>query len=292
MRSYSAFDATLNEVRRIVRDSLLRTSMRDHVARFGASVGGGKMLRARLLLQVGFVSDVPRSVMCRTGAAVEMLHAASLLHDDIVDGGMRRRGQPAFWVSEGPRAAVLMGDLLVSLAVEGVHEALPTQLPMLIATLREMCDAEAEQEFSGADTDSSWDRCVSISRRKTGSLFGFAAACAGGSQPARVEALQRAGYALGTAYQLADDLLDACPDPLATDKSLGTDAATGKLTAATFFPESGADPQACIAALLQESEDGLECWPEVQQAWRKYVGDVMAPLVASFAGSTGMQSYA
>jgi geranylgeranyl pyrophosphate synthase len=262
------------------------------VARFGSSVGGGKMLRARLLLHIGPVAKVPSSVLCQAGAAVEMLHAASLLHDDIVDGGTRRRGEPTLWVSEGARAAVLLGDLLVSLAVEAVQEALPERLPLLITTLREMCDAEAEQEFDEAETQATWNQCVSIAQRKTGSLFGLAAACAGGPQPARVEALRRAGYALGTAYQLADDLLDASPTPLVTDKSLGTDAATCKLTAATVCPADGTSTLAAIESLLQESEDGLARWPDVQQAWRSYVCDVVTPLIRQFTGTPLIEAIA
>jgi geranylgeranyl pyrophosphate synthase len=288
MRDHSELDDQLNEVRRIVMDSLQRTALCRQMARFAPSVGGGKMLRARLLLRVGSPAGVARQVLCRASAAVEMLHAASLLHDDIVDGGTRRRGAPALWVSEGARAAVLLGDLLVSLAAGEVQDALPARLPMLIATLREMCDAELEQDFADPDVAPAWDQCVGIARRKTGSLFGFAAACAGGADPARVEALHRAGYALGTAYQLADDLLDACPEPLVTDKSLGTDFATGKLTAASAFPEGGADPRSAITALLQESEDELAAWPEVQQAWRDYVRDVVVPLLAQYTGMAGV----
>lgn len=292
MRDHVEFEDRLNEVRRMVRNSLQQTSLREHVARFASSVGGGKLLRARLLLLVGAPAGVPRAVLCRTAAAVEMLHAASLVHDDVVDGGTRRRGEPALWVSEGARAAVLLGDLLVSLAAEGVQEALPSHLPLMVATLREMCDAQAEQEFAGAGADVSWDRCVEIARRKTGGLFGFAAACAGGSQPALVEALRRAGYALGTAYQLADDLLDVCPAPQVADKSLGTDSATGKLTAASAFPAAGVDPKSVIAALLQDSENELACWPKIQQAWREYVGEVVEPLVAQYTGATVLEAIA
>lgn len=282
-------EADLHRVRGCMLDCLAGTSVREFTELFGPLVAGGKMLRSRLTLCVGAACGVPRPHLVRAGAAVEMLHAASLLHDDIVDGGTRRRGEPALWVSKGARAAVLLGDLLVSLAVEGIQEAFPAHLPMLIATLREMCDAEAEQEFIDADAASSWDQCVGIARRKTGSLFGFAAACAGGPQPARVEALRRSGYALGTAYQLADDLLDACSAPLVTDKSLGTDAATGKLTAATALLTNGTDPTAAIASLLHESEDALACWPEVQRAWHDYVRDVVTPLVTQFAGSAGVE---
>ena len=282
----SGIDADLQQVRDCMQEGLSGTSLREFTHMFGSIIGGGKMLRSRLTLSVGMASGSPREQLVRAGAVVEMLHAASLLHDDIVDGGTRRRGEPALWVSEGTRAAVLLGDLMVSLAAEGVQEALPTHLPILIATLREMCDSEAEQEFGKADDDApaSWEHCVSIARRKTGSLFGFAAACAGGSSAARVAALRRAGYALGTAYQLADDLLDARRDLLATDKTLGTDAATGKLTAATVSPSCGHDPVAHIAVLLQESEVELAAWPAVQQAWRGYVQDVVAPLVAQIVG--------
>ncbi len=292
MRGHSDLDDTLNEVRRIVRDALRQTSLHAHVARFAPSVDGGKMLRARLLLGVGAPAGVPRPVLCQAAAAVEMLHAASLLHDDIVDGGTRRRGMPALWVSEGTRAAVLLGDLLVSLAGNAIQESLPSQLPMMVSTLHEMCDAQAEQEFAGPNADASWAHCVGIARRKTGALFGFAAACAGGPQAERVAALRRAGYALGTAYQLADDLLDTSPSPLAADKSLGTDSATGKLTAAHVFPGEDVDPKSAIAALLQESEDELARWPEVQQTWREYVRDVVAPLVAQFADSAAVRAIA
>ena len=109
MRNHSEFEDRLSEVQRIVGDSLQLTSLRRHLARFAPSVSGGKMLRARLLLMVGAPTGVARPVLCRAAAAVEILHAASLVHDDIVDGGTRRRGVAALWVSEGTRAAVLLG---------------------------------------------------------------------------------------------------------------------------------------------------------------------------------------
>lgn len=286
-----SIEADLQQIRGYIRESLDRTSLREVTSLFGSIIDGGKMLRSRLTLRIGGAAGVPRTALVRAGAVVEMMHAASLLHDDIVDGGTLRRGEPALWVSEGARAAVLLGDLLVSLAAETILETLPEQMPVMIATLREMCDSEAEQEFSKADSAAapSWEHCVSIARRKTGSLFGFAASCAGGPRPGCAQALRRAGYALGTAYQLADDLLDASPEPLLTDKTLGTDAATGKLTAATAAPEDGSDPVAHIGALLRESEAELAAWPAVQQAWRAYVGDVVAPVVARFAGLKGVE---
>lgn len=282
----------LRELRRIVREALEGTSLRGQVARFWSSIGGGKMLRARLLLCLGPAGDVAPGTIYRAAAAVEMLHAASLLHDDILDGGTLRRGHPALWVTDGTKAAVILGDLLVSLAVEAIQDVLPSHLPMLTVTLREMCDAEAEQEFAGLKAGASWGRCVDIARRKTGSLFGFAAACAGGSNPELVAALRRAGYALGTAYQLADDLLDACAAPLSSDKTLGLDAATGKLTASSVRPPAGQTAEGVIESLLRDSESDLVRWPRVQAAWHGYVRDTMAPLLARFAGVARVEAIA
>jgi geranylgeranyl pyrophosphate synthase len=150
--------------------------------------------------------------------------------------------------------------------------------------LREMCDAEAEQEFSRNAHLDSWDDCVRIARRKTGSLFGFAAACAAGANTALATALEHAGRDLGTAYQLADDMLDTQEDPTLAGKSLGTDAATGKLTAVGASAVAGVDPADVIAALLDSAEAALAGWPDVQARWHAYVATTIQPLVDQFTG--------
>lgn len=278
-------EAGIAAVRTLIEGSIRSTSLRSVVDRFKADVTAGKMLRARLILSVGPAAGVPDAILHNVGAAVEMLQSASLLHDDVLDGGIQRRGKPSFWVSEGTKAAVLVGDLLVSGAVGYVLEALPGAMHVLVTTMREMCDAEAEQEFHLGPEDGSWDHCVSIARRKTGSLFGFAARCAGGRNEELSSALLRAGYALGTAYQLADDLVDACPDAEFAGKTLGTDALTEKVTAATSWRTSGQDPLAYIDRLLRASEAELAAWPAVRDAWERYVRRVVAPVIERFARS-------
>ena len=284
-------EKALDDVLSRIRDCLRETSMRKHVPRLENSLGGGKMLRARLVQSVGLARGASADMLCRAGAAVEMLHCASLLHDDLVDGGTLRRGEPAIWVSEGSRAAVLLGDLLVSLSATEVQSVLPGRLPMLVETLREMCDADANQEFNSGGSRS-WNRCVAIARRKTGSLFGVAAACAAGTDDACAEALRKAGYALGTAYQLADDLLDAREGALASDKTLGTDLATGKLTAASACPPDGASCLEVIEEFLRGAEAELDRWPKVQKAWREYVSCVVEPLIERFTVEEDMEAFA
>jgi len=273
---------SLQAVREHVWMLLRQTALAPCAERFRPTLDGGKLLRARLVLALGSATRVPDAVLIRAGAAVEMLHAASLLHDDVVDGGTQRRGVPAVWVSEGTRDAVILGDLLMSLAVDCIQAALPDRIPLLVATFREMCEAEAEQEFSLLDADASWGRCVSIARRKTGSLFGFAAACAGSEDARLTAALREAGYAIGTAYQLADDLLDASPDPAAADKTLGTDQLTGKLTAATANPGDAPPVQEAITALLQDAQNQLAPWPLVQQTCSTYADHHLSPLLTRY----------
>ena len=98
----------------------------------------------------------------------------------------------------------------------------------------------------------------------------------------RPRALERAGSDLGTAYQLADDMLDTCEDPTLVGKSLGTDAASGKLTAATASAVAGIDPDTAIDELLASAECELAAWPAVQERWDLYVDDVIRPLVRQF----------
>ena len=283
MSALATTDHDLERVRRVIMEALRKTSLKHEIDRFGPSVEGGKMLRARLVLEVGGGVGVRPAVLDQLGAAVELLHAASLLHDDIIDGGVQRRHVDALWVSEGTKAAVLIGDLLLSIALGLVQEVGAARLPLLIRMLRDMCEAEAEQEFSSGQEHDSWEDCVRIARRKTGSLFGLAAAFAAGDDDALADALERAGSDLGTAYQLGDDLLDACPDTAITGKSLGTDAATGKLTAATLSVAGRPDPVAEMDALLSAAERQLSAWPDVQQRWNAYVGNVISPLVTTFA---------
>jgi geranylgeranyl diphosphate synthase, type I len=277
-------DTGLRRVRKLIEASIHQTSLRHLVERFGSNVSGGKMLRARLVLHIGPACGVDPTAFRKIAAAVEMLQTASLLHDDVLDGSTQRRGKPAFWVSEGTKAAVLVGDLLVSGAAGYILEAAPQAMGALVETLREMCDAEAEQEFHLFDDDHSWARSVSIARRKTGSLFALAACSVGGLDKEMSAALRRAGYAAGTAYQLGDDLLDTCADGTPFGKTLGTDAVAGKLTTAASFRAEGRDPAASVEELLRSASGELAAWPSVRAAWDQYAGTTLMPVIEKFIG--------
>lgn len=282
----------LDEVRKLMAGCLAETPLHSALADCKNLFGTGKMLRSRLTLRVGPAAGVPYSTILRAAAAVELIHAASLLHDDVIDGGFLRRGAPTFWVDRGIPAAILLGDLLLFKALELVTPADNGRLlPVIIKLTGEVCEAESEQELVTRGKLADWDTCVNTARRKTGALFAFAAHACGGDDPELGAALQEAGYAIGTAYQLADDILDANGDQEVAGKTLGRDEAREKTTAARVKPPAEVDRVAFIEQLCRSSSEQLAKWPAVRQAWDSYVSldikpalDKITKLVKTSAG--------
>jgi geranylgeranyl pyrophosphate synthase len=273
----------IREVRERVLGFLKSSSLRPLAERLYPCMANGKMLRARLLLRVGAVTDVPLEDRFCAATAAELVHAASLLHDDVIDEGKVRRGRPTLWVQEGVKGAVLLGDLMVCHAFALVQQSPNASLAgMLVESAREMCDAETQQELLLKGRAADWETCISVARRKTGALFAFAAyAGAGPTAPLRV-ALRAAGYAVGTAYQLADDVFDAQGDPLRSDKTLGGDAANAMPTAASAAATDGVDPKLYVWDLCDSARASLSQWPDVQDAWDAYMTHDMKPALEGF----------
>lgn len=271
----------LGEVRRLMARGLGDTALNRLAGNEHHFLSTGKMLRSRLLLRVGEAANTPVPVMLHAAAAAEMIHAASLLHDDVIDGGFVRRNLPTFWKERGVPAAILVGDLMLFKALDLLGDADEGRLVRsLVKMTGEVCDAESEQELFLRDKTPTWENCVAIARRKTGALFAFAAYAAGGHDAELSAALQEAGYAIGTAYQLADDVLDVVGTEDEAGKTLGTDEARHKTTAASAAAVTGVDPVTYIELLVQEAEDALEPWPRVHRAWRQFVDEDLRPAVA------------
>ncbi len=275
--------ACLQDVQSLMENTLAQTALRFLIADHKELFGNGKMLRSRLAFRVGPASGTAYNTLLHAAAAVELIHMASLLHDDVIDGGHLRRGAPAFWVERGAPGAILLGDLFLFRAVELICHVEDNRLTHpLVSFTGEVCQAESEQEliFRGQTID--WDNCVDIARRKTGSLFAFVAYACGERDEDLCNALKEAGYAVGTAYQLADDVMDALGNPEESDKTLGTDEARDKNTAMSFIEAAHVDPVQRIEALCKFSVDTLADWPEVQQAWRIYLDCDLRPSVQRF----------
>ncbi len=196
---------------------------------------GGKRIRPTVtLLACGAVGgDMAAAVPF--AAAAELTHSATLLHDDVIDDGPIRRGQPASRIIWGNAVSVLSGDWLLARALEIVSRqpAGSAALPPLLATMRRLVEGEVLQLTLRGGFRATEQDYFAVIDGKTASLFGWAASAGGlaGGAPAGIaEALRRFGEGVGTAFQLVDDALDYAADPEKLGKRLGADLVEGKAT--------------------------------------------------------------
>ncbi|HTP25633.1 MAG TPA: polyprenyl synthetase family protein [Anaeromyxobacteraceae bacterium] len=204
-----------------------------------ALLGGGKRLRPALVCATAEAfggETVPGSVALRFGAALEMIHAYSLVHDDLpcMDDDDLRRGRPTVHRAFDEATALLVGDALQSLALEhildgGDDHRFSTLARLLAGGATRMVegqflDLEAEERLPGLEG------VLDLQRRKTGALL--AAALIGGAIAATGsdQALGPVGLKLGIAFQIADDLLDLTATTAELGKRVGKDAGAGKAT--------------------------------------------------------------
>jgi octaprenyl-diphosphate synthase len=168
------------------------------------------------------------------GVAVELVHCATLLHDDVVDAGDQRRGVPAARTLYGNAASIFAGDWLLVDALRRVRAAeMPDVLVRLLDIIDEMIFAEAIQLENRGRIDARMGTYMQVVEGKTAALFRwamFAGACAGGLDPEACRALEEYGLHLGVAFQLIDDHLDYAGDGSTIGKSPFTDLREGKMT--------------------------------------------------------------
>ncbi|MFA5862838.1 MAG: polyprenyl synthetase family protein [Candidatus Thermoplasmatota archaeon] len=194
---------------------------------------GGKRLRPRIaLLTFDACGGHDPSQVIEAAAAFELIHTASLVHDDIIDQSPLRRGRPTVHVSYGIPHAIVAGDFLFT---QGF--ALSGRLPKeVIAVTAEACVRLAEgevmeQRLLAEEVDE--EQYLKIIAKKTAEPIRACAmtgAILAGADRDTVEALGQYGLELGIAFQIADDVLDIAGDPKETGKTVGQDAKTGVLT--------------------------------------------------------------
>lgn len=215
----------------------LAPSLRDAV-RY-ALLGGGKRLRPLLTLVCAEVSGGRRADVLDAAAAVEMVHAFSLVHDDLpaLDNDSMRRGRPTLHVARGEAMAILAGDALLSLAFETAARS-PRHPDRLVAELAlattAMITGQVFDTLGGFETErTDQQRLLAVHRNKTGALI--RAACrmgaVGVSAPeSTIDLLSRWGDIIGLMFQVVDDLIDETQTAEHAGKAVGKDRAAGKLT--------------------------------------------------------------
>jgi octaprenyl-diphosphate synthase len=222
--------AVEKELARLTRDGLTpATESAVHLLE-----AGGKRVRPLVvLLAASCFGEVPPAAL-ELAAAAELVHLATLLHDDVIDDGQERRGRPTSRRLWGNAVSVLAGDLLLTHALERTAKAGPAPvLSDLFATLRRLVDGEVVQLRGRLHLDLREEVYFQVVRDKTSSLFAWACragACVGGAPAEATAALGEFGARVGVAFQLVDDVLDYAGDPRATGKALLGDLTEGKVT--------------------------------------------------------------
>jgi octaprenyl-diphosphate synthase len=221
----------------------------------------GKRLRPALALLAGGATGGIGPSHFDLAVVVELIHAATLVHDDILDGAEMRRGQPTTNAKWGNAISVLLGDCLFAHALK-ISTGFPdAELSRRIAhAAAEVCSGEIIQTQRRFDLKLSVPDYFKIIEMKTAALFGVATelgAFINGARPEVIAALKTFGMRLGSAYQIYDDCIDLVGDESEVGKTLGSDLRKGKLTLPILhlLQQSGPDERHRISQIILQGDD-------------------------------------
>ncbi|MFH0965158.1 MAG: polyprenyl synthetase family protein [Planctomycetota bacterium] len=276
----------VHEVKKLVAERVDALAVSLGVRDITGPLGAGKMLRTRLAARLRCAGHaLDPDVLVHICAATELVHTASLCHDDVIDGSVVRRALPALWTATSPAAAVLVGDLLMCEASQLVAETAGGRyVRPFVSKVHEVCAAEARQELSLRGKALDDQTSLRLARSKTGPFFALVAMVCSGDEADLARALEEAGYRIGTAYQLADDLWDLVGDEEAAGKTLGTDRRRNKFT----LPQAPCDGRRVaaehVASLCERALSDLAPWPRMAAALEEFLTCDLRPVMERSVG--------
>ena len=208
---------------------------------------GGKRMRPALLMLMARALGYQGNDHRELGATIEMLHTATLMHDDVVDEGMMRRGRPTANAQWGNSVAVLVGDFMYTRSFQMMVRIGNLRVMQALAgAANTLSEGEVIQMKNAHDPSVDEPRYLKVIERKTSVLFAaaakMAAAIADAPQEAE-DALVKYTMALGNAFQIADDILDYSGDPSESGKQIGADIKKNKVTLPVIYAMQSASSE-------------------------------------------------
>lgn len=237
---------------------------------------GGKRIRPAILLLSSRMCGFEGPICYRLGAVVELIHAATLVHDDIIDDAKLRRGHASVNAEWGNEITVLMGDWLYMTSFNlALSERQFKILDILMDVTRKMVEGELIQLGMNGSLDVTEEQHLDISMRKTAFLF---AACSqlggilGSASEKDEERLRLYGLNIGIAFQLVDDVLDFTSSETVLGKPVGTDLKGGKLTLPLIYIMQDGEPKhrETVRRALQENGFGISHREAIMHLVREY----------------------
>ena len=241
-------------------------------SRLRSALSGGKLLRSALVVLGGRVLGAPIEPFYTLAAAVEVLHTATLIHDDLVDGAATRRGHETIHTTWPMGATVLAGDYLLARSAALVAELGHPRLPGIFAAmLCTICTGEIRQMFATPEEQRDRDTYYRHIEAKTATLCAAGMQMAGllaGAGELQVTAMRRFGLEFGLAFQIADDVLDLTMDEARLGKPAGSDLRQGLVTLPTLYYLEQVEDDAAVSAVLsgQRDEDSVQAAIEAVRA--------------------------
>jgi len=237
--SFRLIKDELEQVRKLINEQMLccadKTGARRLVEHLNSS--SGKMIRPGLVLLAGMAVGKVTDKHIHIAAIMEMIHNATLLHDDVIDEGQRRRGQATVNSLWGNESAVLLGDFLLSRVFSMCADLEPGVVKIIAAASGRTCEGELRQIAQRENWQLSEAEYLDMVTEKSAALFSSCCLLGGslaGAGEDEVRQLSDFGLNLGIAFQITDDLLDIIGDEAKAGKTLGSDVDKNKLTLAVI----------------------------------------------------------
>lgn len=215
---------------------------------------GGKRFRAMLVLLAGYFGDPSDPRLIGGSVSIELVHLATLYHDDVIDEADARRGAPSANMRWDNTVAILSGDFLFARASE-ISTELGTDVCRLLArTIAILCDGQIREVDSSAKVEQPESNYLEIIRRKTASLIATSCRLGGmlsDATPEHTDILEEFGDALGMAFQLSDDIMDITATQLELGKEPGSDLRLGVYTAPVLHALAHDEDREELARILR-----------------------------------------
>ncbi|MBQ2763590.1 MAG: polyprenyl synthetase family protein [Firmicutes bacterium] len=220
---------------------------------------GGKRLRPGLLLLSGHCGTYNEEKLIPMAAAVEIIHMASLVHDDIVDDTPLRRGKPTIAKAKGKQTALLTGNFMLTKALGAVLSMEDDTIRTIaLKTAQEMCRGEFSQLEARKTPDFSAEHYLLRVKRKTANLISAACAIgahASGAEEATICAMEKFGENIGIAFQITDDILDYTANTHQFGKAIGSDIIEGLATMPLICAWQKGNEKEMMAELFRKGKD-------------------------------------
>lgn len=236
---YPTLKEELNKVERcLIENSTSRNKLLAEISR-GLSASGGKRLRPAFAILSSMLGNYNEEKVIPAAAAIEILHMATLVHDDVIDKADTRRGLSTVSSKYGPDMAIYAGDFLFTKAVLLLSSAVSSErLDFVAKAVRTICEGEVDQLCERFNTGVSIRTYLKRIGRKTAILF--SAACITGAYTTGcpddiTKLLARVGFYYGIAFQIKDDILDYTSSERASGKPVGNDLPRGILTLPVIY---------------------------------------------------------